>query len=118
MHADERRSGAWPQVWKTVRSLAELCLAHGRDEDAAFFFAAADAAPSAPHIYREEIGRYAGFAHALRERMEPAVADVVERLARGATRTAVVERAIEVAAETRTVGDGVTRGRAPSPRAG
>ncbi|WP_182347104.1 AfsR/SARP family transcriptional regulator [Tomitella gaofuii] len=115
---DERRSGAWPQVWKTVRSLAELCLAHGRDEDAAFFFAAADAAPSAPHIYREEIGRYAGFAHALRERLEPAVADVIEQLARGATRTAVVERAIEVAAESRTFGDEVTRGRAPSPRAG
>lgn len=53
-----RRRGGWPQLWTSLRILAELLEAAGRPHDAALLLAAASADPSAPRITGDDIPRY------------------------------------------------------------
>jgi len=53
-----RRRGGWPQLWTSMRILAELLEALGRPHDAALLLASATADPSAPKVTGDDIPRY------------------------------------------------------------
>lgn len=53
-----RRRGGWPQLWTSLRILAELLEALGRPHDAALLLASASADPSAPKVTGDDIPRY------------------------------------------------------------
>jgi predicted ATPase/DNA-binding SARP family transcriptional activator len=53
-----RRRGGWPQLWTSLRILAELLEALGRPHDAALLLASATADPSAPKATGDDIPRY------------------------------------------------------------
>ena len=53
-----RRRGGWPQLWTSLRILAELLEALSRPQDAALLLAAASADPSAPPVTGDDGPRY------------------------------------------------------------
>ena len=53
-----RRRGGWPQLWTSLRILAELLAELGRPHDAALLLASASADPSAPPVTGDDIPRY------------------------------------------------------------
>jgi predicted ATPase/DNA-binding SARP family transcriptional activator len=53
-----RRRGGWPQLWTSLRILAELLAALGRPQDAALLLAGASADPSAPPVTGDDVPRY------------------------------------------------------------
>jgi predicted ATPase/DNA-binding SARP family transcriptional activator len=53
-----RRRGGWPQLWTSLRILAELLEALGRPQDAALLLASASADPSAPPVTGDDVPRY------------------------------------------------------------
>ena len=53
-----RRRGGWPQLWTSLRILAELLEALGRPQDAALLLASASTDPSAPPVTGDDIPRY------------------------------------------------------------
>ena len=53
-----RRRGGWPQLWTSLRILAELLEALGRPQDAALLLASAGADPSAPPVTGDDVPRY------------------------------------------------------------
>ena len=53
-----RRRGGWPQLWTSLRILAELLAELGRPRDAALLLASASADPSAPPVTGDDIPRY------------------------------------------------------------
>lgn len=90
---DERRTGAWPQLWTTVRILAEL-FASDRPEDAVFLLSAADTAPSAPPLAGADLHRYGELSDELTERLGATVAARIALLARGIPRAQVLDRTV------------------------
>jgi hypothetical protein len=98
------RLAAWPQLWTTMRILAELLARNDRPEEAALLLAAADRAPSAPAIAGTDIDRYARLDHELRQRVDRQAYENIATLAAFLPRTAVVDRArAAVAALSRSV---------------
>ena len=91
---DVRRTGAWPQVWTTLRIAAELLAAYGRREDAAFLLAAAQTAPTAPPLVGEDVSRYMRLSEDLARHLGPAVVAGISDLAAGMRRSQVVDRAM------------------------
>lgn len=87
------RLAAWPQLWTTMRLLAELLSRNDRPEEAALLLAAADRAPSAPAIAGTDIDRYALLNHELRQRINAQAYEKIATLAAFLPRTAVVDRA-------------------------
>ncbi|HSJ60177.1 MAG TPA: hypothetical protein VK895_03025 [Jiangellaceae bacterium] len=87
------RLAAWPQLWTTLRILAELLARNDRTEEAALLLAAADRAPSAPAIAGTDIERYAQLDHEIRRRVDPQAFEKIATLAAFLPRTAVVDRA-------------------------
>ena len=53
-----RRRGGWPQLWTSLRILAELLEALGRPHGAALLLASANTDPSAPPVTGDDIPRY------------------------------------------------------------
>jgi hypothetical protein len=53
-----RRRGGWPQLWTSLRILAELLEALGRPHDAALLLASASLDPAAPQVTGADIPRY------------------------------------------------------------
>ena len=53
-----RRRGGWPQLWTSLRILAELLEALGRPQDAALLLASASTDPSAPPATGDDVPRY------------------------------------------------------------
>jgi predicted ATPase/DNA-binding SARP family transcriptional activator len=53
-----RRRGGWPQLWTSLRILAELLAELDRPQDAAVLLASASADPSAPPITGDDVLRY------------------------------------------------------------
>ena len=53
-----RRRGGWPQLWTSLRILAELLEALGRPQDAALLLASASVDPSAPPVTGDDVSRY------------------------------------------------------------
>ena len=91
---DARRTGAWPQVWTTLRIAAELLAAHGRREDAVFLLAAAETAPTAPPLVGEDVSRYLCLSEDLLDHLGAAVVAGISDLAAGMRRSQVVDRAM------------------------
>jgi hypothetical protein len=87
------RLAAWPQLWTTMRIMAELLALNDRPEEAALLLAAADRAPSAPAIAGTDIDRYAQLDHELRQRIDAQAYEKIATLAAFLPRTAVVDRA-------------------------
>ncbi len=53
-----RRRGGWPQLWTSLRILAELLAELDRPHDAALLLASANIDPSAPPVTGDDISRY------------------------------------------------------------
>lgn len=87
------RLAAWPQLWTTLRILAEWLARNDRCEEAALLLAAADQAPSAPAIAGTDTERYARLGEMLRERLGPETHQKIATLAAVLPRTHLVDRA-------------------------
>lgn len=87
------RLAAWPQLWTTLRTLAELLARNHRPEPAALLLAAADRAPSAPAVAGTHAGRYARLAGTLQREISPPAYEKITVLAGLLPRAAVVDRA-------------------------
>lgn len=98
---DIRRAGSWPQIWTTIRISAELLAVRDRREDAAFLLGAAQAAPTAPPLVGDDVGRYAGLWAELRRTLGESVVERISDLAAGLPRTQVIDRAAAVLAHER-----------------
>jgi tetratricopeptide (TPR) repeat protein len=53
-----RRRSGWPQLWTSLRILAEMLEALGRPHDAALLLASASLDPAAPQVSGDDIPRY------------------------------------------------------------
>ncbi len=95
------RLAAWPQLWTTLRILAELLARNGLPEEAALLLVAADRAPSAPAVAGTHAVRYTRLAEALREQVSSHAHEKIAILADLLPRTAVVDRARAVVADLR-----------------
>lgn len=95
------RLATWPQLWTTVRILAELFAQHDRPEHAALLLAAADRAPTAPAVTGEDVERYARLTARVRSRVGPRALTRVDALAAMLPRAQVVDRARAAVAELR-----------------
>ena len=95
-----RRRGGWPQLWTSLRILAELLEARGRPQDAALLLASASLDPSAPPVTGDDVPRY----RELRRRVINQIGtDAHRRLADQAAllpRVQVLDRALAALATT------------------
>ena len=89
-----RRRGGWPQLWTSLRILAELLEALGRPRDAALLLASASADPSAPPVTGDDVPRYRELQRRIADQIGT---DAHQRLADQATllpRVQVLDRAL------------------------
>ena len=95
-----RRRGGWPQLWTSLRILAELLAELGRPQDAALLLASANLDPSAPPVTGDDVPRY----RELRRRITGQIGTVAhQRLADQAgllSRVQVLDRALAALAGT------------------
>ncbi len=91
---DLRGAGAWPQVWTTLRILAEMLAGSDQPHDAALLLAATRSRPSAPPPMGEDIARYATLRDALRRRIGPPTFDRIDAAARASSCDEVADRAL------------------------
>ncbi len=89
-----RQMGSWPQLWTTVRVLAELLVDLDRPQPAAMLLAAAHAADSAPTLTGDDVGRYRDLDARIRQRLGVQVAERIAALARALPRSQVLDRAL------------------------
>lgn len=101
---DELRTGSWPQLWTTVRILAELLVPLDRCETAALLLAAAQAAPAAPTIRGDDVERYRALDARIAQHLGPNLVDRITALARTLPRTRVVDRALTAVDELSAAG--------------
>ncbi|GAA2568724.1 BTAD domain-containing putative transcriptional regulator [Pseudonocardia hydrocarbonoxydans] len=99
---DELRTGSWPQLWTTLRILAELLVALDRDDTAALLLAAACAAPAAPALRGDDVERYRALEAGIGGRLGPAVVGRIRALAPLLPRVEVVDRALRALDEVIT----------------
>jgi predicted ATPase/DNA-binding SARP family transcriptional activator len=95
-----RRRSGWPQLWTSLRILAELLEALGRPHDAALLLASASADPSAPPVSGDDIPRYRELQRRIADQVGP---DAHQRLADQAAllpRAQVLDRALTALAAT------------------
>ena len=93
-----RVAGAWPQLWTTVRIVAELQATTGHSHEAALLLAAADQHPSAPPATGDDIPRYTSLRATLRTRLGTSTADRIRAAASGASREQIADRAVAILA--------------------
>jgi predicted ATPase/DNA-binding SARP family transcriptional activator len=89
-----RREGNWPQLWTSLRILAELLASFDRHETAAILLTAARQSPSAPAVSGPDVDRYRVLDDLIRQRIDPAVLDQIATLASALPRAQVVDRAL------------------------
>ncbi|WP_309053212.1 BTAD domain-containing putative transcriptional regulator [Streptomyces sp.] len=95
----QRRAGHWPQLWTTLRILAELFAAAGRPDAAELVLAAAETAESAPGLAGPDVERYRALRATVREGLGAERAHRIATLARLLPRTEVLDRARHAAEE-------------------
>ncbi|MQA16969.1 MAG: hypothetical protein GEV09_23400 [Pseudonocardiaceae bacterium] len=100
------RLAVWPQLWTTLRILAELLADNDLPETAALLLAAADHAPSAPAVTGDDAERYRRLTRTLPDRVGARSHEQIAALAVMLPRAQVVDRAQAVVSELR----------APSPQ--
>jgi hypothetical protein len=94
-----RRRGGWPQLWTSLRILAELLEALGRPQDAALL-ASVSIDPSAPPVTGDDVPRYRELQRRITGRIG---ADAHQRLADQAAllpRAQVLDQALAALAAT------------------
>jgi hypothetical protein len=64
-----RRSATWPQLWTTLRLVAQLLADHGSDDVAALILLAADRDASAPRLAGDDLARDEALRMDLRDRL-------------------------------------------------
>ena len=89
-----RREGNWPQLWTTLRILAELLVSLDRHETAAVLLAAARESASAPAVSGQDAQRYRQLQEQISQKTGPDVLDQITALARALPRAQVVDRAL------------------------
>lgn len=89
-----RREGNWPQLWTSLRILAELLASLDRHETAALLLTAAREAPSAPAVSGPDVDRYRLLDDVIRQRIEPDVLHQIATLASALPRAQVADRAL------------------------
>jgi len=89
-----RREGNWPQLWTSLRILAELLASLDRHEIAALLLTAAREAPSAPAVSGPDVDRHRLLDDLIRQRLEPDVLHQITTLARALPRAQVADRAL------------------------
>ncbi len=97
-----RRARAWPQLWATVRILAELHAATGHRQEATLLLAAADAYPSAPPAAGNDAPRYTALREELQTRLGEQASDRIRAAAGGASREQIADRVAALLAGPRT----------------
>lgn len=88
-----RRSATWPQLWTTLRLVAESIRAGGHADVALLVLAAADCDPAAPTLVGDDLARVGALHTSLRDELGPA-ADAIIAAAAVIDRSAVLDRAI------------------------
>jgi hypothetical protein len=115
------RLAAWPQLWTTLRVLAELLARNDRPEEAVLLLVAADRAPSAPAVAGTHAVHYTRLADTLRGQVSSQAHEKIAALAGLLPRTAVVDRARAAVAdlpdETGTAPANSSRSAVPTPPA-
>ncbi|MFF0944852.1 BTAD domain-containing putative transcriptional regulator [Kocuria sp. CPCC 205300] len=95
----QRRGGHWPQLWTTLRILAEIFAAAGRLEAAELVLAAAETSDSAPGLVGDDVERYRRLRATVREGLGADRAHRIATVARLLPRTEVLDRARDTAEE-------------------
>jgi predicted ATPase/DNA-binding SARP family transcriptional activator len=93
-----RRAGVWPQLWTTLRIVAELHAATGHNHEAALLLSAADAHPSSPPAAGDDVPPYAAMREALRTRLGSYTSDRIHTAATSASREQIADRALAMLA--------------------
>ncbi|HEX6422978.1 MAG TPA: BTAD domain-containing putative transcriptional regulator [Acidimicrobiales bacterium] len=88
-----RATATWPQLWTTLRLVAELLATHGREEVAALVLAAAERDPAAPELAGDDRARHDALRARLADRLGAAAADGIAAGAAALDRVDVLERA-------------------------
>ena len=88
-----RRTATWPQLWTTLRLVAESIRAGGHADVALLVLAAADCDPAAPTLVGDDLARIEQLRAALEEELGPAATGIVAA-AGVVDRVAVLDRAI------------------------
>lgn len=88
-----RATATWPQLWTTLRLVAELLATHGREEVAALVLAAAERDPAAPELAGDDRARHDALRARLADRLGAAAADGIAAGAAAVDRVDVLERA-------------------------
>jgi len=94
-----RATATWPQLWTTLRLVAELLADHGQAEVAALVLAAAERDPAAPDLTGDDRARHDALLARLHDRLGAAAADGIAAGAAALDRVAVLERATRTLAE-------------------
>ena len=95
-----RRRGGWPQLWTSLRILAELLEALGRPRDAALLLASASADPSAPPVTGDDIPRYRELQRQITGQIGPGAHQQLADQAALLPRAQVLDRALAALATT------------------
>ena len=95
-----RRRGGWPQLWTSLRILAELLEALGRPQDAALLLASASADPSAPPVTGDDIPRYRELHHRIVGQIGPGAHQQLADQAALLPRAQILDRALAALATT------------------
>ena len=90
-----RRSATWPQLWTTLRLVAEHLAATGQPETALLILEAADHDASAPLLVGDDADRDAALRNELADRVGDATASGIAAGASMIERVAVVDRALD-----------------------
>ncbi len=97
---DIRRAGAWPQLWTTLRIVAELHAATGHPHEAALLLFAADVHPSSPPAAGDDVPRYAALREALHSRLGRYTSERIHAAATAAGREQIADRALAMLANS------------------
>lgn len=95
---DLRRAGSWPQLWTTLRIIAELFAATGRPQDAVLLLSAAAGDASAPPVAGTDVERYRTVTEQLRRQIGDRTFEGIRALAHGIPRSRLVDRAAQLVA--------------------
>lgn len=116
---DIRRVHAWPQIWTTLRILAEMYSATDHPHEAALLLTAAEHHPSAPPPAGDDVDRYASLRESLRTRLGERTSSQIMIAAREAGREQLVDRAIAMlsapSSKSPTLADGASAGAGQLP---
>lgn len=88
-----RATATWPQLWTTLRLVAELLADHGQAEVAALVLAAAERDPAAPELTGDDLVRHDALRARLDHRLGAATAEGIAAGAAALDRVDVLERA-------------------------